>query len=226
MKRALLFLLVAAFSIAAPAGTFAGVPLNVPEEKKFFANPDAFMKAVQALAEHVDKNDFGPMAGIGIQFSVGDPTKNRHVVVNEVMKGRPAEKAGIQKGDTVLSVNGKPYSSTDEFRKMVRGDNSAGRTVTLELSREGAKVNATMTTVLLSGDRTSAAKLLREAIVTEGAAMLAKLRPAFAQAVKAIDTGATNTDDPRISAAIKALGEFNEWYNEKLDEVYNLLEAK
>ena len=226
MKRAFLFLLIAAFSIAVPAGTFAGGPLNVPEEKKFFANPDAFMKDVQALAERVDKNDFGPVTGIGIRYSVGDPTKNKHVVVNEVMQGLPADKAGVQRGDTVLSVNGKPYSSSDEFRKAVRGDNSAGRTITLELSRGDAKVNATMTTVLLNGDRTSAAKLLRETIVTEGAAMLAKLRPAFSEAVKAIDEGAVNTENPRVRAAYRVLTEFDEWYDKKLDAVYDLLEAK
>lgn len=226
MKRAFLFVLIAAFSIAAPAEIFAGEPLNAPEAKKFFASPDALMKDVLGLIESVDNNDFGPVAGIGIRYSVGDPAKNERAVVQEVMKGRPADKAGVQKGDTILSLNGKPYSSSDEFRKEVRGDNSAGRTVTLELSRDGAKVTATMTTVLLSVDRTSAAKLLRQTILTEGAAMVAKLRPAFAEAVKAIDAGANNTDDPRFSAAFKTLDEFDEWLFKKDQEIDKLLEVK
>ena len=50
----------------------------------------------------------GNATGIGIR--VFKNLKTEEMIVYEVTKGSPAEKAGIQKGDVIYSVNGKPYA--------------------------------------------------------------------------------------------------------------------
>lgn len=57
-------------------------------------------------------------------------------IVAEVVPGGPAEKAGIQPGDVVLSVNGKSVSSSSEMTREV-AKTLAGNTMTLNILREG-----------------------------------------------------------------------------------------
>jgi Do/DeqQ family serine protease len=46
--------------------------------------------------------------------------KNNHgVLVNEVLEGGPADKAGIQKGDVVIEVNNKPIDSKANFDEQI-----------------------------------------------------------------------------------------------------------
>lgn len=65
-------------------------------------------------------------------------------VIDSVVKGDRAEAAGVQRGDSVLSVNGAPVVSWSE---MVRGVSSRpGDTVRLSLMRGDSTVEATMVT--------------------------------------------------------------------------------
>jgi serine protease Do len=59
---------------------------------------------------------------IGVQFNaVPNPALARMygvkngVTISEVVPGKPAEKAGLQMGDTITAVNGKPVKSGDEL---------------------------------------------------------------------------------------------------------------
>jgi serine protease Do len=59
---------------------------------------------------------------IGVQFNASpNPALARMygvkngVTISEVVAGKPAEKAGLQTGDTITSVNGKPVKSGDEL---------------------------------------------------------------------------------------------------------------
>ena len=55
------------------------------------------------------------------------------VVVGEVSKGMPAEKAGLKKGDQILSINGVQVKGTEVVPALVQG--SQGKTLTLEVAR-------------------------------------------------------------------------------------------
>lgn len=65
---------------------------------------------------------------------------NNNMVVKEVMRGFPAGRAGIQRGDVVFSVNGKKFKNDLELisliNNMQRGDH-----VLLVINRNGEQIN-------------------------------------------------------------------------------------
>lgn len=55
--------------------------------------------------------------------------------VGEVSQGFPAEKAGLKKGDTILSIDGVGVSRWEELSKIIR--NSKGKDILLKVKRNG-----------------------------------------------------------------------------------------
>ena len=74
------------------------------------------------------------------------------VVVKLVDPGSPAERAGVRRGDLVVSVQGFEPASAEEFRFRVR-DVGIGQDARLELSRGGARLAAVVRAVDLGGER-------------------------------------------------------------------------
>lgn len=67
----------------------------------------------------------------------------RAPVVDHPVPGRPAVKAGVLPGDTIVALNGQPVTQTyDVFAVM---DSSPGRPVTVTLGRSGGRVDLSMT---------------------------------------------------------------------------------
>jgi serine protease Do len=64
----------------------------------------------------------------------GTPTEG--AVVAEVASGSPAERAGIQKGDIVRAVDGKPIRSATQLRNSV-GLTPVGQRIQLTFARDG-----------------------------------------------------------------------------------------
>ncbi|MGZ8231448.1 MAG: DegQ family serine endoprotease [Burkholderiales bacterium] len=67
------------------------------------------------------------------------------VLVASVEPNSPAQKAGLQSGDVILSFNGMPVKTANELPRVVAG-NKPGTTVAMEIWRNGAKreVKATL----------------------------------------------------------------------------------
>jgi hypothetical protein len=66
------------------------------------------------------------------------------LLVNDVSDGSPADKAGMKKGDVILTYNWKAVSSPDALRELVRSGDP-GKSVSLGLWRDGAKVAVQVT---------------------------------------------------------------------------------
>jgi len=76
---------------------------------------------------------------LGLQQSSG-------ALIQEVGAGSPAEKAGIQSGDVIVAIDGKPVHIPEDLIAILRGHNP-GDTVQIMLVRDGAQhtVTATLT---------------------------------------------------------------------------------
>jgi regulator of sigma E protease len=66
----------------------------------------------------------------------------RAAVVDSVVPDRPAALAGMQKGDTVVAINGRPVQQWYDMLEVVQ--ESANRNVTLAVSRRGDRVNLSL----------------------------------------------------------------------------------
>ena len=61
------------------------------------------------------------------------------VQVSVISKGSPAEKAGLNKNDTLLEFNGKKVENSTKIRQDLK--NNAGKTVSLKISRNGKEIS-------------------------------------------------------------------------------------
>jgi S1-C subfamily serine protease len=87
----------------------------------------------------------GPRIGVSIRDVVADDVTKMKlpapsgVVVDDVEKDGPAAKAGLQKGDTIVSFDGESVRSVAQFRRLVR-ESVAGRSVKASVLRDGKRV--------------------------------------------------------------------------------------
>lgn len=67
------------------------------------------------------------------------PSGEKGVMVADLTQGSEAEKAGIRRGDVLLSVDGNPISSVEELQRKVM-QSKVGQRVVLSLFRKGQKL--------------------------------------------------------------------------------------
>ena len=84
------------------------------------------------------------MLGVGIQPLTSELAKSmglkevRGVLVNSVVPGGPADKAGIKTGDVILQFNGKDVNDPNVLRNEVAGT-APGADITLTILRDGSQ---------------------------------------------------------------------------------------
>jgi len=67
----------------------------------------------------------------------------RAPVVGQVLPGRPAAKAGIQEGDTITAIDGRPVTQWYDLLEILQ--KSAGRPLAVEVARSGQRLRYTLT---------------------------------------------------------------------------------
>ncbi len=89
---------------------------------------------------------------IGISFSkVTKPETlkglgvDHGVIVQEVTKGGPSDKAGLKADDIIQGINGKPIKNGDDLMARV-ADTPVGNPLTLNIDRDGKKMDLSVTT--------------------------------------------------------------------------------
>ncbi|GBU21919.1 hypothetical protein R80B4_01821 [Fibrobacteres bacterium R8-0-B4] len=83
----------------------------------------------------------------------GLPAETKGVLIGDVFKGQPADKAGIKRGDVIQSIDGKPTENSNKLRNLVAAV-YPGKTVPVELLRNGKRI--TVNVKLMSRDESDA----------------------------------------------------------------------
>jgi serine protease Do len=81
----------------------------------------------------------------------------RGALVNSVEKGSPADKAGVEPTDIIVTFDGKPVEGSSDLPRIV-GSTRPGTQVALEVFRKGAKKTLNITVGELQEDRIAAAE--------------------------------------------------------------------
>src|SRR3954451_543307 len=85
---------------------------------------------------------------IGVGFAGWD--ERGTIQLGQVEPGYPAEKAGLKKGDILVSVNGEPMHSQIKFQEITK--NSNGRPIEIEFLRNGEPHHVQVTPILAKLD--------------------------------------------------------------------------
>ncbi len=85
----------------------------------------------------------GTYVGIGVY--IANDTENNELLIVGVMKGGPAEEAGMQPGDVVTKIDGVEYKGEqlNEATEKLKGE--AGTTMTLTVDRNGEEIQLQIT---------------------------------------------------------------------------------
>jgi Do/DeqQ family serine protease len=106
-----------------------------------FAIPSRMAETVMAQLVHGGEVHRGQL-GVTVQGVTSDLASSlglkdvRGALVSDVRKGSPAEKAGVDRGDVITSLDGRPVADANELRNRV-ASTKPGASVSLGLVRDG-----------------------------------------------------------------------------------------
>lgn len=109
-----------------------------------------FDQAISACNEDIQKLI---VTGIGVNFKIED----RYPVITTVLPAFPAEESGLQPGDRIISINGKPTKGIEVEALKQALNPVAGNVVTLEIDRKDQKKPLSFAVTSESRIHTSAA---------------------------------------------------------------------
>ena len=138
-------------AIFSPSGGSVGIGFDIPA--------DTAKMVVAQLREHgqVTRGWLGvevqPVSA-GIAESLG-MKKAEGVIVDERMADSPAAKAGIETGDVITAINGKPIKDAREFARTIAGL-APNSTVKFDVARNGEAQIVTATLTQMPNDSTAA----------------------------------------------------------------------
>jgi putative serine protease PepD len=98
--------------------------------------------AVKSVADTIISGGTVQHAYLGVQ--IGDTADNTGAQVSRVVSGSPADKAGLQAGDVVTAIDGKPVTTADELTARVN-TYKPGDKATLTVKRGGSTKSVDIT---------------------------------------------------------------------------------
>lgn len=94
-----------------------------------FLDPETYTKMIESTS--------GEFYGVGIVIDNTRKTKDKHLIVVDIIGDGPADKAGVEPGDKIVEVQGEPLEgmSTEEIIAKIKGERNTK--VNLKIMREG-----------------------------------------------------------------------------------------
>ncbi|HLD29378.1 MAG TPA: PDZ domain-containing protein, partial [bacterium] len=152
-------------AIYAPTGVFSGIGFAIP-----------INLAKNILEEMIDKGKVtrGWLGvyiqdvdrAIALQFGLKE---QKGALVNKVEPGSPADKAGIERGDIIIEIDGKEVKNTFSLRRLV-SEAKPGQTVRLKIVRGRKYVEAAVRITEMQGEESRGARGRIEKEETDGEA--------------------------------------------------------
>jgi regulator of sigma E protease len=119
-------------------------PKPVPENRWFESKP-LWARLIILLAGVTMNVVLALVVSVGLFAGYGRPYIP--AVVDSIVAGRPAERAGLQRGDSIVAVDGAPVRRWSDVIATV--SQSAGREVALDVVRNGQRVSLRVTPELV-----------------------------------------------------------------------------
>ena len=93
------------------------------------------------VAAAADAKADGGKLGLAVRPLTAEEKRQADVASGMLVEGvnGPAERAGLQPGDLILSLNGKPVNTIEELRGLVGKGGKSGKSVALLVQREGGR---------------------------------------------------------------------------------------
>jgi regulator of sigma E protease len=120
-------------------------PRPVPEDRWFESKP-LWGRLIIMLAGVTMNAVLALVVSTGLFVGYGRPYIP--AVVDSIVAGRPAERAGLERGDSIIAVDGTPVRRWDQVTERISA--SAGRELALDVIRDGRTVTVRVTPELRS----------------------------------------------------------------------------
>lgn len=125
-------------AIMTRSGGYMGIGLSIPS------------KMVQHITDQIIQGGVVKRAYLGVLLQPVDKElaeamsmeKQEGILISDVVKGSPAEKAGLKQGDIILAYDNKPIKNMTKFRNEI-AMMPPGASITLTILRSGKKMQVT-----------------------------------------------------------------------------------
>ncbi len=120
--------------ILSPVGSFVGISFAIPIDEAMRI-ADQLKSGGRVVRGYLGIQPIDVPRELAEEYGL-NKGKAKGAFVRQVIVGTPAERAGIQPGDVVLALNGKPVESAVDLRRTL-GVIKPGATVALQVNRRG-----------------------------------------------------------------------------------------
>lgn len=126
--------------ILSPVGSYIGISFAIPIDQAMRVS-DQLRSGGRVVRGYLGIQPTDVPRELAEEYGLASGKgKTRGAFVRQVVPGTPGEQAGIQPGDVVLSVNGRPVDGAVDLRRSLGGF-SPGSSVALQINRRGKLID-------------------------------------------------------------------------------------
>src|SRR5260370_13483533 len=125
-----------AAALCGAKGAFQTHPQTEVAKSQNGANSPASATRAAGTNDAIDQPK-PPKVAIGILFDQHPATNSGGLVITRLLEGGPADQSGLRKGDTILSLDGEPVSTGEDFQRLMASRRPGSR-VSIKFRRDNS----------------------------------------------------------------------------------------